>query len=33
MRGNDLIMKNNLGSTKKIIIYRKKTKWILNLLN
>jgi len=26
MRGNDLIMKNNLGSTKKIIIYRKKTK-------
>jgi hypothetical protein len=26
MRGNDLIMKNNLGSTKKIILYRKKTK-------
>ena len=26
MRGNDLIMKNNLGSTKDIIIYRKKTK-------
>lgn len=26
IRGNDLIMKNNLGSTKNIIIYRKKTK-------
>lgn len=26
MRGNDLIMKNNLGSTKNIVLYRKKAK-------
>lgn len=25
-RGNDLIMKNNLGSTKNIVLYRKKSK-------